>query len=61
MPNIYRAYVIDERGSISRPATIIEANTDVNAISATEQLMNGHDIELWDGPRFVRSFKDSDK
>ena len=40
--------------------SIVVADSDHDAITKAKQLTNGHDIELWDGPRFVMGIKSTD-
>jgi hypothetical protein len=49
----YRVYFIDRTGQISRPPEIVEFADDREAAQKAKQLGDGHDIEVWDGPRFV--------
>jgi hypothetical protein len=49
----YRAYLIDELGHILRPAKAINAETDEEAIKVARQLVQDHDIELWQEARRV--------
>jgi hypothetical protein len=53
----YRAYFVDLDGHILRPAELIEADTDTQAIEAAKQYLNGHDVELWQGSRPVTLLK----
>ena len=48
----YRAYMIGDDNKV-RSATVIEAESDQEAISLSRQLVDGHAIELWDRGRFV--------
>ena len=48
----YRAYVIDENGHFIKHRGFVCAN-DTDATVWARQLMDGQDIELWSGPRFV--------
>ncbi len=52
----YRVYSLDYDGHISRPAQIIHCIDDAQAIEQTLQLMDGKDLELWDGARQVARF-----
>ena len=58
MPD-YRAYRI-KHNHIDGPPGIIVADDDHDAIERAKLLMGGHDIELWDGPRFVAGLKSTD-
>jgi hypothetical protein len=55
----YRAYLI-KNNRVDIAATIIKVDTDTEAIEQAKQLVDGHDIELWQGPRFVIGFKSKD-
>ena len=41
-------------------ATRVECADDEAAIQKAKQLVDGHDVELWDGPRFVTGLKSTD-
>jgi hypothetical protein len=49
----YRVYELGKDDHIETPATVIEHADDEAAIAHARQLLDGHDIELWDGPRLV--------
>jgi hypothetical protein len=48
----YRAYVVGLDGHFVGSKPII-CRDDSEAISMARRLLDGHDIELWNGPRFV--------
>jgi hypothetical protein len=48
----YRAYVIDEDGHI-RTFRAFVCDGDADAMVWAKQLLDGNDIELWSGDRFV--------
>ena len=48
----YRAYLIGADGRIET-ASPLEAATDDEAMEQARQLVDGHDIELWDRGRLV--------
>jgi hypothetical protein len=52
MPD-YRAYKIKPDGHIDGVPTIITCDDDQAAIEKTKSLVDGKDIELWDGTRLV--------
>jgi hypothetical protein len=52
MPN-YRAYQLKPDGHIDGVPTIITCDDDQAAIKETKALVDGKDIELWDGTRLV--------
>ena len=51
--NEYRAYSMGHDGHI-RSSRAFVCEDDADAIVWAEQLVDGHDIELWSGERFVR-------
>jgi len=57
MPD-YRAYIVGADGSFNSIRTDFLHNhpDDATAIEAAKQLVDGHDIELWDRDRFVGRF-----
>jgi hypothetical protein len=57
MPN-YRAYVVGIDGHFNSIITEFPHNhpDDTTAIEAAKQLVDDHDIELWDRDRFVGRF-----
>ena len=52
MPH-YRLYPLDQGGHVCDPPNIIEADSDADAIAQAMQLVNGHDLEIWDQARRV--------
>jgi hypothetical protein len=54
----YRAYRIEDGRIRSAPETF-DSESDHAAITKAQQLIVGHDIELWQGSRFVTGFKAS--
>jgi len=48
----YRAYVIDDDGYISC-FDKMTCRDDAEALETAGHLMDGHDIEVWAGPRLV--------
>ena len=56
----YRAYRIKDNHITDAP-TVIEADTDAVAIEQAKQFVDGHDVELWQGARFVIGLRSKDK
>ena len=52
MPH-YRAYVIGRDGHFEK-AVDLDCSDDKAAVESAKQLVNGHDIELWQQDREVR-------
>ena len=48
----YRAYIIDHDGHIQRFEPIVCADDDT-AITTATRLVDGHDVEVWQGSRKV--------
>ena len=57
----YRAYLLDKDGRIHQPPKVIEANDDSEAAQAAQQLVDGHDVELWEGQRRIAKFTHENK
>jgi hypothetical protein len=49
----YRIYQLDGRNNIVRPPEIVTCEDDLEAV----QLIDGHDLEVWQGARVVRRLK----
>lgn len=56
MPN-YRAYIIGLWGHFIRAEILESANDDDEALVAARRLVDGHDVELWDGGRHIALLK----
>ena len=61
MPH-YRAYPVSAdrvrgKSHIAAPPHIFECDNDEQAAAQARQFVDGCDIELWDGPRFVMALK----
>jgi hypothetical protein len=56
MPD-YRAYPITRDNHIEQAAVVITADDDKEAIEQAQQLVNGHDVEVWEGARRVGRLK----
>jgi hypothetical protein len=52
MSIVFRAYVFDETNHIIK-AHVIEADSDDAACDQAQVLVDGRDVELWDGSRLV--------
>ena len=55
----YRAYRIKDEHVAGVP-DIVVADNDQEAIDEAKRLTNGHDIELWNGARFVIGIRSKD-
>jgi hypothetical protein len=55
----YRAYRI-KNDQIAGVPEIVVADDDRAAIEQARQLTNGHDVELWEGGRFVIGVKSTE-
>jgi hypothetical protein len=49
----YRIYTFSSDGSITAPPRVVECDDDQEAVQRAKQVLNGEDIELWQGSRFV--------
>jgi hypothetical protein len=52
----YRVYTVGIDGHFISFSTLVCAD-DVEAIKKVERLVDGHDVELWSGERFVAKLK----
>ena len=55
----YRVYKI-KNNHVANAPVIITCDGDREAIQQAKKLVDGHDVELWDGPRFVIGIKSDD-
>ena len=53
----YRIYSINQAGHISGPPEIVECPDDQEAAQIAKLFIDGKDVEVWDGPRFVVGLK----
>jgi hypothetical protein len=51
----YRAYIIETDGRFMRAIELV-CPDDEKAIEYARQLMDGHDVELWQGDRLIDRF-----
>ena len=55
---IYRAYPVSKDHHVAAaPSVAITCENEQDGIQKAQQLVDGYDIELWDGPRFVTRLK----
>jgi hypothetical protein len=55
---IYRAYPVSKNHQIAAaPSVAINCENDQDGIQKAQQSIDGYDVELWDGPRFVARLK----
>jgi hypothetical protein len=52
----YRAYMIGDDGRFMRAVELV-CTDDEAATERAKQLVDGHDVELWSGPRLVVRLK----
>jgi hypothetical protein len=60
MPD-YQLYHLDSSGHIDRPPDGFACENDEAAIAKAKQLVDGHDVELWDLDRLVVRLESPDK
>lgn len=53
MPNVYRAYLLEADGSIKQPPLVLEVEDDAAAVEAARLLVDGQDVEIWQGKRRI--------
>jgi hypothetical protein len=49
----YRLYELRDANRIAGPPTVIECESDAEVIEKAKALLDGLDIEIWDGARVV--------
>jgi hypothetical protein len=49
----YRLYKLEDGDRIVGSHTMIECNSDSEVIAKAKAMLDGLDIEVWDGPRIV--------
>jgi hypothetical protein len=49
----YRLYKLKDGDRIVGSPAVIECNSDSEVIAKAEAILDGFDIEVWDGPRVV--------
>lgn len=57
----YRIYKLTHGGHIADPPIVITQPTDDDAIEQTKQLLDGHDLQLWQGGRLIITLEPKDK
>jgi hypothetical protein len=53
----YRIYMLDGRNNIAGPPEIVTCEDDQEAVQRAKQLIDGHNLEVWQGARVVRHLK----
>jgi hypothetical protein len=49
----YRFYSIRRNGHVAGPPVSHEAPRDADAVKEAQRILDGHDIEIWQGARVV--------
>jgi hypothetical protein len=57
----YRLYDIKDANKIASPPAVVECASDVEAIEKAKTVLNGLDIEIWNGARLVTRLQSKDK
>jgi len=58
--SVYRIYAVDKNTSAIKAVSVIQCGDDEDAVKKVKPLVDGHDIELWEGMRLVSKFKSVD-
>jgi hypothetical protein len=56
----YRVYFVDDTGHVAGPPKIVECADDNEALQKAKQLIDGKDLEVWEGPRLIARFPASE-
>ncbi len=57
MSNVYRAYSLDSDGKIAKPPAVLDCDNDQRAIELAKPMVDGYDIEVWQGNRRITLLK----
>jgi hypothetical protein len=57
----YRVYFITSAGHVAGPPEVIASNSDQEAVERAKQLLDGRDIEIWQGARVVTRLRPDEK
>lgn len=49
----YRAYFVETNGQLAGSKELLDCDTDATAIASAIKLLDGKDIEIWDGLRKI--------
>jgi hypothetical protein len=49
----YRLYKLRDDDRIAGPSAVVECASDLQVIAKAKAMLDGLDIEIWDGPRLV--------
>jgi hypothetical protein len=49
----YRAYYVETNGQLAAGSKELDCDTDITAIESARKMLDGKDIEIWDGLRKV--------
>jgi hypothetical protein len=55
--NVYRAFLLSEHGKVFSPPHVLDVTTDEAAIEAAQKLLDGNDIEVWQGQRLITTLR----
>ena len=55
--DVYRAYFLDTGGKIERPPVVLECDDDPRAIELARPMVDDHDVEIWQGNRYITVLK----
>lgn len=57
----YRIFPVDENGCVLGPSCVIKAHEDHEAIETARPLVDGCDVEVWQGTRIVAQLRSSNR
>jgi hypothetical protein len=55
----YQVLIVGPDGDFIGSARLV-CDDDAEAIEKANQLLDGHDLQIWNGPRYVRRLKSKD-
>lgn len=56
----YRLYLVDQDNHVACTPKVLTFASDENAVERAKQIVDGHDVEVWQGTRLITVIKSSD-
>lgn len=56
----YRLYLVNRENHITQAPEILTSDSDEDAVERAKQIVDGHDVEVWQGSRLITVIKSKD-
>ena len=56
----YRLYLLDQDNHITGVPKVLACDSDEDAVERAKQIVDGHDVEVWQGSRLITVIKSKD-